>query len=474
MTRALLAKIDALSDQERARILDRGNHEDGQYVVTDRLADFAGLPEWLTAADAQKPLSAAGEWQVPKPANPDIDDALADLFKTALLPIPTLATPVTLTNTGEQTLKIPSPAESASVQEKPPAGEFTSLFAAPVLRPASAPAAANPPSGDKPGEFTNLFAAPVLRPAPTPAPSAVNPPSSDKPGEFTNLFASPVLRPAPAPSSSSAPSSDKPGEFTNLFAAPVLRPAPAASTPPSSEKAGEFTKMFQVPQGTPPQQATPPVANKMEPGEFTQMLQSQRPAAPLPAPTPAQPQSTEFSKFFQSPMASPSQGSPMGNLAPPTPPQPPRGSSEFTKIFGRGDGPAAPPPPAPAAPPHTSSGATQAFAAPVHPAHPPSPAPSPATSPVTSPFTSPFANLTGPRSAPKPPGEYTRMFSTPAQITFGQPQSHVPQFPQTPRAPEPMQTKRNSSLLPMLLVGGALLLLIAAILLYFMMKPRSG
>ncbi len=56
----LLAKIDQLPEPERGRILDRGNHLGTRFVVTDRLADHAGLFEWISASLKGK-TPAAGE-----------------------------------------------------------------------------------------------------------------------------------------------------------------------------------------------------------------------------------------------------------------------------------------------------------------------------------------------------------------------------------------------------------------------------
>ena len=64
---ALLKAIDRLPDSERARIIDRGKHEGTPYVVTDRLAEYAGLSEWVQAVvKPKKPaLETAGAWKLP-------------------------------------------------------------------------------------------------------------------------------------------------------------------------------------------------------------------------------------------------------------------------------------------------------------------------------------------------------------------------------------------------------------------------
>lgn len=46
-TLALLAKLVYMPDAERRRVLDRGMFQGRPYVVTDRLAGFASLEEWI-------------------------------------------------------------------------------------------------------------------------------------------------------------------------------------------------------------------------------------------------------------------------------------------------------------------------------------------------------------------------------------------------------------------------------------------
>jgi hypothetical protein len=70
---------------------------------------------------------------------------------------------------------------------------------------------------------------------------------------------------------------------------------------------------------------------------------------------------------------------------------------------------------------------------------------------------------------PQGPGEYTRMFSTPAPLTFGQ----SPAGPQNVHLPESVPPKRNKSRLPLLLIMGAAGLLIIALIVFFLMRQRS-
>ena len=50
---ALLKAIKKLPESERGRIIEQGKHEGTPYVVTDRLADHAGLSEWVQAVSRQ-------------------------------------------------------------------------------------------------------------------------------------------------------------------------------------------------------------------------------------------------------------------------------------------------------------------------------------------------------------------------------------------------------------------------------------
>jgi hypothetical protein len=421
--RALLAKLETLPEEERRRILDRGPHEGGLYLVTDRLAEYPGLREWLKAKNDDRPnsLNMAGAWQVKPIAPPPAVDQPPTPFDTAPLPTvePSIVEPPpvsTLGNSGEQTLQMPAPAVDLPT----------------IKSPVVKPVAAND----------------------TPAPPKEIPaPPASEPGEFTRQFAPPVLRPTPPPA---APPPKDPGEFTRLFAATP----PKSAQPPTRPPTGEFTRQFQAPQRpgarageqSPPPPRAPAPPQQDAPGEFTQMLQAQRPGAPAP-PANQLSQSGEFTRFFQSPMT-PSAQQPQGApLTPPRPPVPSKDAGEFTQVFGKGDMPSAPPPPAPAAPPNpASSNATQVFAAP---------------RPLN---TVPMAAQNTPAPPQqRAPGEYTQMFAKPASLTFGQ----APAGPQSPRIPESAPVKRNKSLLPLLLVIGAAALLIAAAVIYLLMRHTT-
>jgi hypothetical protein len=415
LNRALLTKLDALPEHERRRIIERGEHEGGVYVVTDRLVEYAGLREWLEQkpADAPKSLESASAWRM-APEKVSIDDQLANMFDTAprpmLEPSPTAPPPSpVLTTTGEATLKIPKPVELP----KPPAQ-----------------------TANEPGEFTRQFA-PVLRPAPPPGP----PPAAAAPGEFTSLFAARPVKDLPPKPEQTVKPEQPVGEFTKLFQTP---PRPAAEPPARVEAPG-------------------PTKTSSQDGEFTRMLKAQRPAPAGPLAPAAK--NNDFENYFQPSMAPPPTQPFRPNIPPNIPPSGRTGrDGDFTQVFGPGSLPA--PPPQPIAPAVSSSGATQVFRAPA-PAMVPGPPPVMTSGPAlgaNAPVTSEPARSQG-------PDDWGRMFETPAALTFGQ-EAVAPRGAQLPEAP--VKLSRNSSRLPLLLIIGAAVLLIAALIVYLVMRPRSG
>jgi hypothetical protein len=70
-TLALLAKVSHLPETDRRRVIDRGTFQGTPYVVTDRLAGFASLREWLDAK-----------------AKPTVDEEFARLFQPDPVPEP--------------------------------------------------------------------------------------------------------------------------------------------------------------------------------------------------------------------------------------------------------------------------------------------------------------------------------------------------------------------------------------------------
>jgi hypothetical protein len=408
---ALLKKLDILPEEERQRIVDRGENQGTPYVVTDRLMDQPGFREWLVAKTKKpvpeappqlekKPLEAAGAWKIvtapppsakssPEPAKtpPEtIDEQFASLFAT-----------------GERPTLPPDPAPPAVAETTRRIPETTLKM--PAARP---PVAA--PAGD-PGEFTQLFhsgtiAQPEKRDPPPPQPQPQAPPQ---------------------PQTHLQPQAQA-GEFTRMFQAPVTPQAPAQQAPPQqarpqagppSPQPGEFTRMFQTPAHPTEQPVAAPTslsASKSKDGEFTRFFETPMAQGPLPQ-----------SPAVQQPLAPKVPGSSGPNRV-----------GEFTQMFGRGSMPAAPPP-TPSAPP-PAGGATSAFAV----ERPAAPSPAPLI--------------------PKGPSEYTQMFARPAPLTFGQPSPQQ----QQPAQPKPQAAPK--SYLPLILGLAAVVLLAVVIVVIFALR----
>ena len=451
---ALLKAIDRLPDAERQRVVERGKHEGTPYVVTDRLMDYPGLSEWVQAAShhgkssgdtaAKPPLETAGAWKVPaSPAPPppplaappirDLNQQFAELF-------PTVERPIVADSLAQPRENPPSviiaPARSAVTP--PPAAQQP---------PAAAPA---PAAKTEPGEFTRMFQAPQAAVPPSPPP----PPQPQKEaGEFTRMFQSPVATPA--------------------VAAPVPPPAPAAvqtqpiqtqpiQTQPiqTQKEAGEFTRMFQSPAA-----AAPPAASTSGPSDFARFFETTSPAGPMPN-----------SPAVQQPLA---------------PQAPGNRVSEFTRTFGKAD--LEMPPPAPAAPPPAKEPGefTRMFHAPGASAPATSPGPARSAPPPMGGTTQGFAMPVAPAPAAPAqngPGEYTRQFSAPADLTFGQtsatpsgplagspsPNVFAPpamgQAAMPNMAPAPLPAKKSNLVLILGIAG--IVLVAVLVFVFFAMRPK--
>jgi hypothetical protein len=238
LNHVLLEKIDALPQKEQARVIDRGEHEGGVYVVTDRLAEYGGLREWL-ALKPTKPLDAASEWRT-MPVKASVDDQLANLFETGPVPqMPALEEPGEFTR---QFAPVPRPVAPAAPRIKEPPGEFTRQFQ-PPLRPVPAPPAPVPQEG----EFTQMLKAPGPVAPPKKSDFDFPPPMTPVPpmrqgggGEFTQVFGPGNLPAAPmAPHPPAAPTA--PAEATQVFRSPT----PPAEPP--GQGSGEWGRMFERP-----------------------------------------------------------------------------------------------------------------------------------------------------------------------------------------------------------------------------------
>jgi len=447
---ALLKAIEHLEESDRQRIIERGKHEGTPYLVTDRLADYAGLSEWVQAAShrskshaakAVKPaLETAGAWKVsPVPAA-----AETTAKAPATVPAPT---------------PLPAPAAATRPDGSALNQQFVELFAT-AERPIVADSLLQTPPRPQ-------SAAPVRPPEPVLPRAAAPVPPQAEPGEFTRMFQSPAASaPASSPATPQAPTAAKPeaGEFTQMFQ------APKASPPQPAKEPGEFTRMFQAAPG-PASPAQPAVGAKSGPGDFTGLFETS-PAGPMP-----------HSPAVQQPLSPQAPGSSGSNRV-----------GEFTRTFGKVDfeAPASPPPAAPAQ--QEPGEFTRMFHSPGV-ATPPrltsasAPAPllgnTPAGGGAMQGFSPP-----APPMAPQPsgPGEYTRQFSAPAQLTFGQtagspaaplaapasPQVFAPPAMGQPAMPNmaqpPMAPKKSNLVLILAIVG--MIVVAALLVVFFAMRPK--
>jgi hypothetical protein len=262
----LWKKIDELPESERARVLDRGKHEGTRYLVTDRLVDYAGLFEWISAslkkADGKKPLETAGAWKVPRPAPTQASSEA-----------PPVPAPATSSATPQSSApSVPVVSSGADLNR-----EFADLFKTterPIFSPPPDPAVSVPtapaPVVQAPVVQTPAVPAPTVPVPAVPVPAAGAP---APPGEFTRMFL------VPGAAGSSSPPVQVPVASPDRPA--VNQPAPVKT----GKEPGEFTRMFQAPGGTQPASSqsphaaappTQPAAGpKGAPGEFTMFFEAQ-------------------------------------------------------------------------------------------------------------------------------------------------------------------------------------------------------
>ncbi|MEO8051393.1 MAG: hypothetical protein ABI833_13330 [Acidobacteriota bacterium] len=454
---ALLKAIEKLPDEERLRIIERGKHEGTPYVVTDRLVDYAGLSEWLQAVShAVKPakavLETAGAWKFSAaPAKPE-----PTAFSPAAVSPPPPAPPPAAV----------SPASPQSELNQ----KFTDLFAT-AERPIVADSLLQAPP-----ETPRNLVAPVRPPDPPRAATAAPPPVKSEPGEFTRMFQAPV-----APTTAVPPSHAQ-------TPPPAVAAPPIRTPPPAAKEPGEFTRMFQSPvgHGATPQPVVPspsaaPPAPRSGDGEFTRFFETPSPAGPVPhSPAVQQPltphaagrsgynQVSEFTQTFGK-----------GTMDVPPPPvaaTPQREPGEFTRMFHSPgvSGPSA----------GGASGLPQAPASTSTPQARSQPMP-PAMSGATQGFSIPTPVPSTPQ--PSGPGEYTRQFSAPAQLTFGQasaapaaplaapsPQAFAPPAMAQPAMPNmaaaPGPARKSN--LPLILGIVGIVVVAALLIIFFAMRPK--
>lgn len=265
-----------------------------------------------------------------------------------------------------------------------------------------------------------------------------------------------------------------PAELSPMPAPPPQRAAPPRSAPaappsedrppPASAEASEFSMLFRAPpsaDGSSPT-AEPPAgassapsaaedAKKSEPGEFTRMFRAQQPDAlppqdPAPPdPTPLPPQAPPVSRTpppMQAPPASRTTSPPEPPVAPPSAPapgSPPPTSAgedaaeehgEFTRLFRAFDGPMAEP----------AEGGAGTAAGPPSAAPPSAPQEPPLRSPAPTESSAPPPGPASPPERAKPedePGDFTRMFRSPATGVPADPPPNRMEPVRPPAAPPP-------------------------------------
>ena len=385
----LFRSLRALPATQRRDLLEFGQEDDAPYVVTEKLPDGIAARSWFQAKSAKSaagvnPVLLAGVWKTGTPLPDDLKPPAPEAKKPAPAPLPDYADATRVFRVSD----LPK-AHVPESFEAPETGEFERMFAG---EPAQ-----KPPEQPKPEPPIPMPPPPVPE-QPLPQPVA----SGEEDEEFARMFGTQAKTPAPQVSEQSGP-----GEFTRMFQAQAKTPAQQ----PDPEK----TRLFQAPEPKPEPKPDP----KREPSEFT--------------------------RFFNSPLA-PSQEKqqPFGTRAsapPQTPPQPPQNrAGEFTQMFGNPKAPQGPPPP-----PLGSAGtATGAFATPGRATPPPL------------------------KSAhPAPPSEFTQMMSagSAAMPTLGQ----KPAGQNAPPLPPPSVGAKKSNA-PLFIALGAVLLAVVLVVAMFLLK----
>src|SRR6185437_8941789 len=226
---AILARVRALPDIERLKVVETLDVEGHPVVVTQFLQGFESLDVWMsshTPGGASAGAGAAKQIKVTM-RRPDA-------------PQPRLGSTQPIRAGGGGAGKVAPPPAAASAT-----GSLTQPMAAtPKAPPAPPPAAPavpppSPPPAKNGGEFTRLFNSMAGNPAnsaPRPASAPQAPPAPP--------FAPPP--PPPAPPRPATP----PASVSPPVSAPVEKPAPptpvAPPPPPPPAAPGEFTRIFQM------------------------------------------------------------------------------------------------------------------------------------------------------------------------------------------------------------------------------------
>jgi hypothetical protein len=236
-------------------LIELGEFAGTPYAVTEALAPFRNLREWVERpASPPAPAAAGDEFEKlfgePKPAAP-VPQTQGE-FTKFFGPAPAPANP--RRDTGEFT-KFFGPAPPKAPTLKTESDGFTQMFGAP--QPAPVPPPPKSPPLPETGQFTRLFgsgpsgeAIDIEQEQARAAQSAV--PESrpfQKPSEFTRVF---------GPQHGGPPAPPRPltiGSASGIFKAP---PAIQPATGPAENSPGEYTKLIGRPRDPQPSQQQPP------------------------------------------------------------------------------------------------------------------------------------------------------------------------------------------------------------------------
>lgn len=174
----LLRKIRKLPPTEAARILDRGSHVGSLYFVTDDLADYGGLLEWLTAvakAEALRASAGTPEDRKPEERRPE---------PPRLSPISAIIEPAGQLKLNKEFAELFGESErpSARPQARPPAPPIAPPSAPPPARPAPQPMTVAKPDPEQqetliltPSQAAAIAQALPPQPVPVPPPPVAHP-----------------------------------------------------------------------------------------------------------------------------------------------------------------------------------------------------------------------------------------------------------------------------------------------------------
>src|SRR5690349_14755949 len=272
---AVLARVRALPDIERLKVVETLDVEGHPVVVTQFLQGFESLDVWMsshTPGGASAGAGAAKQIKVtmrrpdaPQPrlgSTQPIRAGGGGAGKVAPPPPPPPVAPPPAAASATGSMTQPMAATPKAPPAPPPA--------APALPPPPPPPPAPPRPAAPPASVSPPIAAPVEKPAPPTPVAPPPPPPPAAPGEFTRIFQMGGLSTGPDRSAPSGP----------LYAPPVPGVAPASQrpampTPPSAAPSSPFMPMPSV---MPPAPPAPGAASA------TGMMSAPKARTPEPAP----------------------------------------------------------------------------------------------------------------------------------------------------------------------------------------------